>query len=126
MLEQPANTHPCLKLTSIKLIGDLYMWISHHQDNWLEKSIQYLLNSLTETGTCQKEFQQRSAKSLEAICKSCSKQLANHYNSLLLATDDILDRLIWTAAHNLLKGISYVISEGKTLIRYLYEIGRVR
>ena len=42
----PADTHPCLHLTSLKLIGDLQTWISHNKENWLEKSIQYLLSGL--------------------------------------------------------------------------------
>ena len=43
----PQDAHPCLRLTSLKLIGDLHMWISHNHENWLEKAVQYLLAGLT-------------------------------------------------------------------------------
>ena len=43
----PQDAHPCLRLTSLKLIGDLHMWISHNSENWLEQSVQYLLAGLT-------------------------------------------------------------------------------
>ena len=120
--QDAASTHPCMRITSLKLIGDLYMWISHHRDNWLENCFQFLLAGLAETGPCQKEFQLVAAESLKSICTSCRQELAKHYESLIHATDEILDELVWKAAHNLLTGISYVVSECKyTGVYKLYE-----
>ena len=116
ILEQPAaTTHPCMRITSLKLIGDLYMWISHHRENWLERSVQFLISGMSEQGPCQKDFQLVGAESLKSLCTSCRGELAKHYNPLIIAADELLDRLVWKAAHNLLTGISYVVSECKFL-----------
>lgn len=112
VLSQPsATTHPCLRLTSIKLVGDMHDWIDANKENWMEKSIQFLFEGLAADGNCQKDFQTVSAEALKQICTSSCKSLSVHYEFLLSAGDQILDKLIWAAAHRLLQGLSFVISE---------------
>lgn len=107
----PADTHPCLYLTSLKLIGDLQTWISHNKENWLEKSIQYLLSGLNIENNCKKDFQLVSSESLKRLCTSCRRELSKHLDGLLQAVDTILDKLIPNAAFKILTGLSFVISE---------------
>ena len=90
-------------------------WIDANKENWMEKSIQFLFEGLAAEGNCQKDFQTVSAEALKLICTSSCKSLSVHYEFLLSAADQILDKLIWAAAHRLLQGLSYVISECKWL-----------
>ena len=117
------STHPVLRLTCLKLVGDLYMWIAHHRENWLMKVVDFLIVGIQEnpqldkTGTALNKnyahFQLTAAESLKSVCTSCRRELAQHYIVLLQAADGVLDQLVWKAAHNLLTGVSYVVSECK-------------
>ena len=42
------STHPVLRLTCLKLVGDLYMWIAHHRENWLMKVVDFLIVGIQE------------------------------------------------------------------------------
>ena len=69
----------------------------------MEKSIHFLFEGMAADGNCQKDFQTVSAEALKQICKSSCKSLSVHYEFLLSAGDQILDKLIWPAAHRLLQ-----------------------
>jgi len=110
----PTSTHVCVRITSLKLIGQLYIWVKHQpQGDWLLRCIQFLLTGLAEQGALKEQFQVVSAEGIEKICRRNSKELSIHHYELLQAVDQILDGLVWKPACNVLTGLSHIISECK-------------
>jgi len=105
VLSLPGSIHLAVRLTAIKLVGELCEWIEKHPDT-LQATLNYLLQGLQD-----KQLASESATALQAICSHCRNRMAEHFNGLLHILQQI-DKfnLKPEAANGLIKGVVMIIS----------------
>lgn len=98
--------HVAVKYTAIHLIGEL--------GRWIDKSPKVLdtVLSILYQGLQTKELASISAESLQEVCSSCQKKMAQHF-TILLQIVQVIDSLSITATATLefFQGVARVLSE---------------
>lgn len=101
----PQNTHVAVRMSGLRLVGELCEWIERHPDS-LDTVLNWLLLGL-QTATMSSE----AATALQNISSQCRQHMCQHINPLLQILESINSfKLKPDAANGLIKGVVNIIS----------------
>ncbi|ODM90983.1 Transportin-3 [Orchesella cincta] len=98
--------HISLKISAIRFLGGMSAWLAKHPDDVLEKTMNFLVNSLPAT-----ECSSTAAAALQNVCQQCADHIAGRYINNLLTIVGQLDtyNVCNDAVVGLLKGVGHVV-----------------
>ncbi|XP_023333907.1 transportin-3 isoform X1 [Eurytemora carolleeae] len=105
VLALPFTLHQAVRVTAMRLVGELSEWIDRHPET-LQAVLQHLLQGLQDP-----VLASDSATALESICAKCREQMTQHFTGLVQILEQI-DKfnLKPDPAKGLVKGAALIVS----------------
>ncbi|CAG7827981.1 unnamed protein product [Allacma fusca] len=99
--------HVCLKISAVRFIGGMSLWLSENSSLALQRSMEFLVRELPNPQT-----NNNAAASLQSVCEACCEQIAaKHFDSVVWVVNQIDQYNVSTeAAVGLFKGVGHVLS----------------
>jgi len=105
VLSLPATIHQAVRVTAMRLVGELSEWIDKHPET-LQAVLQHILQGLQDP-----VLASEAATALQSVCAKCREQMTQHFGGLVQILEQIDGfNLKPDPAKGLVKGAALIVS----------------